>query len=178
MLSLVAGARVDTLLDAGDVEAAERAAEAGLALRWQGMGLLLPFECRLARGRALAWARQGRHADAIAELERRLAQVEPLDSPMLSGMLYEALALVADGRGDAAGARHHGKAAARLFDRTSNPVLVARARRLLVREAGARLDSDDLAHTVEVPRPSQSGNPTHRSESPEDPTETDVLRKS
>jgi hypothetical protein len=176
MRGLAAGARVDTLLAADDAEQAAREAERGLALAWNGMKILPPFELRLARGLALAWSRMGKHADALAELEQRLLQAEALASPLLLGVLHEAAAMVAHAHGDETVARRHAQRASRVFGRTANPVLIARGRRLFAPGSHASLEPVDQAHTVEVPTPTDSGHGTHRNTDSQDLTETDILR--
>jgi len=110
-----------------------------VARRWidavsaeRSRSIAIRIDC--ARGRALAAS--GRGSEASAVLLRTLGEAESTGSPLLCGIVHEALALLARAQGDVDAERSHADQAALVFATTRNPVLIARGRPLGTREPG------------------------------------------
>lgn len=99
--------------------------------RERSRSLAIRIEC--ARGRALAAT--GRGGEASAVLLRTLGEAESTGSPLLCGLVHEALAALARVEGDADAERSHADQAALVFATTRNPILLARVRPIAAREA-------------------------------------------
>ncbi|HWB81000.1 MAG TPA: hypothetical protein VG755_38820, partial [Nannocystaceae bacterium] len=141
------GALVDALVDHGD---ASRALAIADRVRTRLRATDEPFRVhalRIDRGRALARAACGEADEAMRELDRLVVAARETHSPLLSGIMHEAAALVARDRDDADACRRHAEQAERYFASTGNPALLARSRRLAERTElapGERAGGDEL----------------------------------
>lgn len=112
--------------------AAERPTEAlDVALRWLANPaeelprmMAVRMQCVAARA-AIAL---DRHAEAKPWLDRALTEAERAGSPLLCGMVHEALSELARAQGEIERARDHAGQAMLIFATTRNPLLAARAR--------------------------------------------------
>lgn len=140
----------EALLLEGEAEAAlsmaRRATAASKELGWDH----LCHESRCWRAEALARAACGDVNGATRALQDELPKVERTNNPLLSGMLHEALALVALEAGDDEAHRHHVEQAAARFRSTKNPCLLARSERLLdsSRSSEPRAALSEQPHTL------------------------------
>ncbi len=116
-------------------EAADRALEIA-----QGEHGRFVWRIRAERLLALCVAREGDVAGAAVMIDRALAEVRPLDNPLLLGLLHEARARIAAIAGDPAEQRLQAAAARALFARTRNPALIRRLEAEQVRRAERRSD--------------------------------------
>ncbi|MEM7154280.1 MAG: AAA family ATPase [Myxococcota bacterium] len=128
------------------IEAAERALEEAPAGTGPGAARV-----RVRCGLAVALARTDRFSQAHRELDALIVEVAEFDNPMLMGLVRETGAEIAAAGGDDQAQRRHAASAELLFASTGNPVLIARARRLVAAlpestlpEAGADEDDDGL----------------------------------
>lgn len=117
---------VDALLECGRHQDA-----IDVAARWVARGgverprsIAVRIECAHAR----SLASLGRTAEAHALLQRTLGEAESTGSPVLCGLVHEALAALASQQGDVELERTHADQAALVFATTRNPVLIARGR--------------------------------------------------
>ncbi|MCH9682231.1 MAG: AAA family ATPase [Deltaproteobacteria bacterium] len=85
------------------------------------------LRCALARG----LARQREHERAAGLIAALVTDCASIDSPLLVGLIHEAGCEVAGAADASTEQRHHAARAELLFVSTANPVLVARARRLV-----------------------------------------------
>ncbi len=123
-------ALVETQLDAGDHDEAIATAERALHDAPAGSGprpAWIRLRCALARG----LARQQRCEEARAQLDELVQHSAGIDSPLLVGLVHEAGCEVEGLADDVVAQSHHAARAELLFVSTGNPVLIARARRLV-----------------------------------------------
>lgn len=86
---------------------------------------------RLGCAVAVARAARGQVERARTDAGKLLGEADAMGSPMLGGLVHEALAAVARHAEDASAHRHHARRAAALFSGTGTSVLETRGRRLL-----------------------------------------------
>lgn len=153
---------VDVLVDLEQHDRAIGVAEQALRDAPAGTGPR-PARVRLRCRLAVALAQRERLDDAEAEIDELVRESEAIDNPLLVGMVHEAGYEVATLRGRVAERRHHAARTELMFSSTGNPVLIARARRLVaalpapvfrqdtgpLRAASARLDADAI-ETVDL----------------------------
>jgi hypothetical protein len=143
----------ETHLAAGHHEQALSVAREGFDLSSEPSIATESTRVRCGRAMALAEAARGDHDEAAARLGALLTDVEPVDSPTLSGCLHEARARVALMAGDQPAYLHHAHQAGQRFRATRNPALLARIERLELaaaeHEAGAsRVVTEDAVTAV------------------------------
>jgi Protein kinase domain/AAA ATPase domain len=140
-------ALVDALVEHGD---ARRALALADGARARVSSIDEPFVIhvlRIDRGRALALAACGELDAAAVELERLIVVARATHSPLASGSMHEAAAVIARAQGDGEACRRHAEQAERYFAATGNPALLARSRRLFERtelSAGDGTGGDEL----------------------------------
>jgi hypothetical protein len=122
---LLAAALSETCLAEGDARAALEAARRGLELGEDPERRTRTGSVRCGRAQALALSALGRGGEGAAQLDRLLAEIVPVASPTLSGLLHGARARLATDLGDAAGAAHHRAALESCWRATQNPALIA-----------------------------------------------------
>jgi tetratricopeptide (TPR) repeat protein len=144
-------ARIETLLAQGRDDLALSEAEQCLA-RCREVQLGLLAELGLERVLALAEARAGRGAEAVARIERALARAgEHAVQGVRVGMLHEARARVALGMNDAEAFAAAAGRAAELYRAGRNPALVAKYERLIESARAAEIPlSNELTHAAEI----------------------------
>ncbi len=134
---------LDVLLDDERPESAVELAELTLTEAPLGMGPR-PARIRARCAHAIALADIGRIEEALSAIDALGEDSEGLDSPLLLGVIEETGARVAEIRGDELSRMQYATRAELLFSSTGNPVLVARARRLMGRMHSEPVSIDPL----------------------------------
>lgn len=128
---LMAAALVDALVAEGDHEEALRLGAHALNLGDERGRVMASVAFRIRRAMALARAGLGRHEEGRSELEELRGWPVVASSPVLSGALDEAMAKIWLEMGELERARECARQVEGRFSETANPVLIARARRVL-----------------------------------------------
>lgn len=127
---IIFAAEAENWLALGELDRARATAERGVTLGRDPDSGTLATRLRSERAWSLADAKAGRLDEANTRLERALDDAAALSSPVLSGSLHEAAAMVAVLADDPTRLHRHTVAAKQWFRGTKNPALVARAERL------------------------------------------------
>jgi tetratricopeptide (TPR) repeat protein len=124
-------ALAETLLDAGQLDRAEEAANQAVAIGEAQPPGNQTILYRAARTLALVQAERGDTDAAARKLDELITQAEAIGSPAMCGSLHEARARVALSADDRPAFLHHCHMVDAWFRPTRNPVLIARYERLV-----------------------------------------------
>ncbi len=141
-------ALAETLLAAGDLEAARDHAVRGLQLASDPDTGMIANRLRCLGVLALIEASSGDHAAATERLDAAIAEAAPLASPSLCGNLEEIRARVAILAGDEPAFRQHLAATEEWFAPTGNPALIARGKRLALAWTSSSNRADTASDAV------------------------------
>jgi tetratricopeptide (TPR) repeat protein len=131
-------ALAETYLAQGRFDEARTSARRGLELADHPDSAQAVPRLRALRCLGLIEAAAGNETEALAYLERAIAEGDAMECPSVTGAMHEARARVALMLGDTGAYRTHTRKAERWFRSTDNPVLIAVAERLV--EAGIAHD--------------------------------------